>query len=104
MSQYKDAAARFRALLGSEHYPVGTIFSGIEEVMRQTGANRGTAHRALRHLAALGEVRILARTGTEVLPPPVQDPRKVAEALMRDTDALRESVSRLLTALNRAAP
>lgn len=67
---YIDIAEQFRARLRTEEFPVGAKVSVMRTMQDDYGVSATTAHRALKHLEALGELRIVQGTETEVMPQP----------------------------------
>lgn len=74
LPRYMVVARSLIQLVGSGHYPVGSILPTEHELCEQYGVSRFTVREALKHLAQGGLIRRRTKTGTEVIAKQVRSP------------------------------
>jgi DNA-binding GntR family transcriptional regulator len=103
VAQYIDIAERFRARLRTAEFPVGATVSAVRTMQRDYGVSSATAYRALKHLEALGELRTVHGSETEVLPQPTTRAPEPLE-LLADAQKHITRASALLAELAKRLP
>jgi hypothetical protein len=104
---YRVAAEKFRPLLRTETFPVGSWFGAVPEIQRRCNVTRGVAYDAARYLEQIGEIKMEQlggkAPGSLVLPAP--DNTDAGQwAMVRDAAReARNALDGLVTAIERLA-